>query len=221
VLVQRFLPSEFGDDPERSVKMKATDVLFVDKIKARNAIKAAGIPYTFVNSNSFASLFLGSWIFRFESLFSGSFSLSRSPEQQELKLPRDKVTILGDGNAKGVYNSEEDIGTFTIKAVDDPRTLNKQLLIRPEPNIKSMNEVVQLWEKKIGHSLDKTYIPESEVLKQIEEMPFPNKLFLALSYSLLVKGDQYFEPGPDDVDANKLYPDVKYTTVDEFLNRYV
>ncbi len=52
--------------------------------------------------------------------------------------------------------------------MDDPRTLNKQLLIRPEPNIKSMNEVVQLWEKKIGHSLDKTYIPESEVLKQIE-----------------------------------------------------
>jgi hypothetical protein len=221
--MQRFLPSEFGDDPERSVKMKATDVLFVDKIKTRNAIKAAGIPYTFVNSNSFASLFLGSWIFRFESLFSGSwaFSFSHSPEQQELKLPRDKVTILGDGNAKGVYNCEEDIGTFTIKAVDDPRTLNKQLLIRPEPNIKSMNEVVQLWEKKIGHSLDKTYVPESEVLKQIEEMPFPNKLFLALSYSLLVKGNQYFEPGPDDVDASKLYPDVKYTTVDEFLNRYV
>ncbi|CAK9858604.1 unnamed protein product [Sphagnum jensenii] len=221
--ITRFLPSEFGDDPERTVQMKATDVLFVDKIKARNAIRAAGIPYTFVNSNSFASLFLGSWIFRFESLFSASwaFSFSRFPEQQELKLPRDKVTILGDGNAKGVYNCEEDIGTFTIKAVDDPRTLNKQLLIRPEPNIKSMNEVVQLWEKKIGHSLDKTYIPETEVLKQIEEMPFPNKLFLALSYSLLVKGDQYFEPGPDDVDASKLYPDVKYTTVDKFLNRYV
>jgi hypothetical protein len=53
------------------------------------------------------------------------------------------------------------------------------------------------------------------------DMPFPNKLFLALSYSLLVKGNQYFEPGPDDVDASKLYPDVKYTTVDAFLNRYV
>jgi hypothetical protein len=219
--ITRFLPSEFGDDPERSVKMKATDVLVVDKIKARNAIKAAGIPYTFVNSNCFASLFLGSWIFRFESLFSGAFSFSLSHVQKELKLPRDKVTILGDGNAKVIFNSEEDIGTFTIKAVDDPRTLNKQLLIRPEPNIKSMNEVVQLCEKKIGHSLDKTYIPESEVLKQIEEMPFPNNLFLALSYSVLVKGDEYFEPGPNDVDASKLYPDVKYTTVDEFLNRYV
>jgi hypothetical protein len=53
------------------------------------------------------------------------------------------------------------------------------------------------------------------------EMPFPNNLFLAGSYSLLVKGDQYFEPGPNDVDASKLYPDVKYTIVDKFLNRYV
>jgi hypothetical protein len=52
--------------------------------------------------------------------------------------------------------------------VDDPRTLNKQLLIRPEPNIKSLNEVVLLWENKIGHNLEKTYVPESEVLKQIE-----------------------------------------------------
>jgi uncharacterized protein YbjT (DUF2867 family) len=202
--ITRFLPSEFGNDPERSVRTKPTDVVFQSKVKIRNAIKAAGIPYTFVNSNSFASYFLSSL------------------GQRELTTPpRDKLTILGDGNAKAIFNTEEDIGTFTIKAVDDPRTLNKQLLIRPEPNIKSINEVVLLWENKIGHNLEKTYVPESEVLKQIEEMPFPNKLFLALSYSLLVKGDQYFEPGPDDVDANKLYPDVKYTTVDEFLNRYV
>jgi hypothetical protein len=75
---------------------------------------------------------------------------------------------LGDGNAKVIYNSEEDIGKFMIKAVNDPRTLNKQLMIQPEPNIKSMNEVVQLWENKISHSLDKTYVLESEVLKQIE-----------------------------------------------------
>jgi hypothetical protein len=55
----------------------------------------------------------------------------------------------------------------------------------------------------------------------IPETPFPNKIFVELSYSLLVKGNQYFEPGPYDVDASKLYPDVKYTTVDEFLNRYM
>ncbi len=105
MLVQRFVPSDFGNDPERSVKMKPIDVSFLDKIKIHNAIKAAGIPYTFVNSNCFASLILGSWVFRHESLFSGSwvYSFSPSPGQHELKpLLRDKVTILGDGNAKGL-----------------------------------------------------------------------------------------------------------------------
>jgi len=52
------------------------------------------------------------------------------------------------------------------------------------------------------------------------EMPFPNNLFLAHSYSFLVKGEMYFVPGPHDVEASELYPDIKYTTVDEFLNRY-
>ncbi len=84
-LVQRFLPSEFGNDPERSVRLKPTDAVFQGKVKIRNAIKAAGIPYTFVNSNSFASYFLASL------------------GQRDLTTPpRDKLTILGDGNAKGL-----------------------------------------------------------------------------------------------------------------------
>jgi hypothetical protein len=87
-LVQRFLPSEFGNDPERSVRTKPTDAVFQGKVKIRNAIKAAGIPYTFVNSNSFASYFLSSL------------------GQRELTTPpRDKLTILGDGNAKGLSSA--------------------------------------------------------------------------------------------------------------------
>ncbi|MCD7458285.1 hypothetical protein HAX54_037785 [Datura stramonium] len=35
-----------------------------------------------------------------------------------------KVIIPGDGNVKAVFNEEHDIGTYTIKAVDD-RALNK------------------------------------------------------------------------------------------------
>jgi hypothetical protein len=86
--VQRFLPSEFGNDPERSVRTKPTDVVFQGKVKIRNAIKEAGIPYTFVNSNSFASYFL------------------TTLGQRELTTPpRDKLTILGDGNAKGLSSA--------------------------------------------------------------------------------------------------------------------
>lgn len=66
-----------------------------------------------------------------------------------------------------VINKEEDIGTYTIKAVDDPRTLNKVLYLRPPNNTLSFNELVSLWEKKIGKTLEKDYIPEKEVLKNI------------------------------------------------------
>lgn len=66
-----------------------------------------------------------------------------------------------------IYVTEEDIGTYTIKAVDDPRTLNKILYLRPQANTLTFNEVVTLWEKKIGKTLERTYIPEDEILKKI------------------------------------------------------
>lgn len=67
-----------------------------------------------------------------------------------------------------IFNKEEDIGTYTIRAVDDPRTLNKILYLRPPKNIYSFNELVALWEKKIGKTLEKVYVPEDKILKDIE-----------------------------------------------------
>lgn len=63
---------------------------------------------------------------------------------------------------------EEDIGTYTIKAVDDSRTLNKILYLRLPANTLSFNELVDLWEKKIGKTLVKEYLSEEKVLKLIE-----------------------------------------------------
>ena len=67
-----------------------------------------------------------------------------------------------------VFNKEDDIGTFTIKAVDDPRTLNKILYIKPPKNTCSFNELVALWEKKIGKTLEKVYVSEEQLLKDIQ-----------------------------------------------------
>lgn len=67
-----------------------------------------------------------------------------------------------------IFNKEDDIGTYTIKAVDDPKTLNKILYIRPPGNIYSFNDLVALWEKKIGKTLEKIYVPEDQVLKNIQ-----------------------------------------------------
>ena len=78
------------------------------------------------------------------------------------------------------FNKEEDIATYTIKAVDDPRTLNKILYVRPPHNTLSFNELLSVWEKKIGKTLEKIYVPEEQVLKNIqgEETYFFLKFFL-------------------------------------------
>ena len=67
-----------------------------------------------------------------------------------------------------IFVKEEDIATYTIKAVDDPRTLNKIVYLRPPENILSINEIVSLWEKKIGKTLEKTYLLEDQLLKKIQ-----------------------------------------------------
>lgn len=106
--------------------------------------------------------------------------------------PRDCVTIFGDGTAKGdsteslwiqlndcfmingvffflagVFVSERDVAAFTIMAVDDPRALNKVVYLRPPGNVYSMNELVGIWEGKIGKKLEKVFVSEQELLRRI------------------------------------------------------
>ncbi|GLT86212.1 hypothetical protein SLE2022_043670 [Rubroshorea leprosula] len=204
--VKRFFPSEFGNDVDRVHAVEPAKSAFEIKAKIRRAVEAAGIPYTYVSSNFFAGYFLP--------------TLSQPGATAP---PRDKVIILGDGNPKAVFNNEDDIGTYTIKAVDDPRTLNKILYIRPPLNTYSFNDLVSLWEKKIGKTLERIYVPEEQLLKNIQESAVPINVVLAISHSVFVKGDHTnFEIKPSfGVEASELYPDVKYTTVDEYLNRFV
>ncbi|KAJ8441995.1 hypothetical protein Cgig2_020140 [Carnegiea gigantea] len=204
--IKRFFPSEFGNDVDRTSAVEPARSTFETKAQIRRAVEAEGIPYTYVASNCFGGYFLPSLV-----------------QPGATTPPRDKVSILGDGNVKAVFNKEEDIATYTIKAVDDPRTLNKTLYIRPYANTYSFNELVALWEKKIGKTLEKIYVPEEEILKQIQESALPVNAILAINHAIFVKGDQTsFEIEPSfGVEASELYPDVKYTTVDEYLSQFV
>lgn len=75
-----------------------------------------------------------------------------------------------------IFNKEEDIATYTIRAVDDPRALNKILYIRPPANIISFNSLVSLWEKKIGKTLERIYVPEEKILKDIQGNPLQHRV---------------------------------------------
>ncbi|NP_001312315.1 isoflavone reductase homolog A622 [Nicotiana tabacum] len=204
--IKRFLPSEFGFDVDHARAIEPAASLFALKVRIRRMIEAEGIPYTYVICNWFADFFLPNL------------------GQLEAKTPpRDKVVIFGDGNPKAIYVKEEDIATYTIEAVDDPRTLNKTLHMRPPANILSFNEIVSLWEDKIGKTLEKLYLSEEDILQIVQEGPLPLRTNLAICHSVFVNGDSAnFEvQPPTGVEATELYPKVKYTTVDEFYNKFV
>jgi len=70
----------------------------------------------------------------------------------------------------GAYITEADVGSFTIEAANDPNALNKTVHLRLPANYLTLNEIVSLWEKKIGKTLEKIYVPEEKVLKDIQGM---------------------------------------------------
>ncbi|EFH63844.1 hypothetical protein ARALYDRAFT_316461 [Arabidopsis lyrata subsp. lyrata] len=175
--VRRFLPAEFGTDAERTSARSGEPL----KLKEYHTLTLLAIALA-----------------QFES---GFISHTRDKDilfGKENVPPRDKVTILGDGNAKESFKKEEDIAAYTIRTVDDPRTMNKTLYISPPNNTLSMNEMVSLWEKKIGKSLEKTHISEEQILKSI----------------------QVDKPCGVGEEASELYPDVKYTSIDEYLSQF-
>ncbi|KAM3317770.1 hypothetical protein ACQJBY_035465 [Aegilops geniculata] len=204
--VKRFLPSEFGSDVERVHTVDPAATLYAGKVSLRRLIEAEGIPHTYVCYNGFAETYLPS--------IGDVTAVGAGP-------PSDKITVLGDGDAKAVFVVEEDIAAYTVRAVDDPRTLNKILYMRPPANILSHNELISMWEWKVGRTFQIVRIPEADLLKMIKEAAFPLNILLSLALSIFVGGDQAnFEIEPSfGVEATELYPDVKYTTVDEYLDR--
>ncbi|KAM7276046.1 hypothetical protein ACFE04_017912 [Oxalis oulophora] len=203
--IKRFIPSEFGSDPDKSQVSHMDHGFYSRKAEIRRLIEAQGIPHTYICCNLFMSYLLPGLA------------------QPGLKTPpMDKVTIFGDGNTKGVFVKEFDVAAFTISTLDDPCTLNKTLYLRPPGNTVSMNELVEIWESKIGQNIEKFYISEEIFLEKIKETPYPDNMELVFIYSVFVKGDHtYFEiESSSAADATQLYPHIKYTTVSEHLDTF-
>ncbi|KAH9687152.1 NmrA domain-containing protein [Citrus sinensis] len=152
--VKRFLPSEFGIDPARMENaLEPGRVTFDEKMVVRRAIQEAKIPFTYVSANCFAGYFAG--------------NLS---QMVTLLPPKEKVCIYGDGNVKVVFMDEDDIATYTIKTIDDPRTINKTVYLRPPENILTQRQLVEIWEKLAGKQLEKVHIPNDQFLATMKDL---------------------------------------------------
>ncbi|XWS49336.1 hypothetical protein CRYUN_Cryun13aG0154900 [Craigia yunnanensis] len=203
--IKRFLPSEFGMDPSRmGHALEPGRVSFDDKMVVRKAIEDANIPFTYVVANCFAGYFVGN-LSQFE----------------RLTPPKDKVYLYGDGNVKAVFMDEDDVATYTIKTIDDARTLNKTLYIRPVENILTQSQLIQKWEKLTGKKLDKISISAQDFLASMQGMDLASQVGVGHFYHIFYEGClTNYEIREQGEEASKLYPEVEYTRMDDYLKIY-
>ncbi|VAH59450.1 unnamed protein product [Triticum turgidum subsp. durum] len=204
--VKRFVPSEFGCDVEHHAERTlepAKSMIVESKLRVRRAITDVGIPHTIICSYWAIGL-----------LFS---TLGNSGENGPLSTA---VDIFGDEKSRAIFVDEKDMSMLTIRAVEDPRTLDKILHVRPPANMRSFGQLLHLLEKKTGRTFERHYITEQELAKKIQEAPFPLNFQLAMVHSTLVHAgacERAVDPAVD-VEATRLYPDVQFLTVEECLD---
>ncbi|GKD94763.1 NAD(P)-binding domain-containing protein, partial [Tanacetum coccineum] len=117
-----------------------------------------------------------------------------------------------------IFVEEDGIATYTIRTIDDPRTLNKTVYIRPPANILSQREIVEIWENLIGKQLEKTSLSEQEFLDSIKEKGYADQAGMTHFYHFFYEGClANFEIGDDAEEACTLYPDVEYIKVKDYL----
>jgi len=205
--VKRFVPSEYGCDVEQAARSAAVlepaRSIVLAKVRVRQAIRAAGIPHTFVCS-----------------YWAHGFVLPRLGDPHADGLPATRATVFGDDATRAIFVHEADMAAVTVRAVDDPRALDKTLYLRPPANTCSLAHLVRLWEDKTGRALDKYYMPDEELVNRIRDSPLPLNFQLAMVHATVVAGvcDQTVDAEAGGVEATELYPDVNYVTVHDYLD---
>ncbi|KAF5444471.1 hypothetical protein F2P56_033599 [Juglans regia] len=204
--VKRFLPSEFGHDVDRAEPVEPGLSMYKAKQRVRRLVEESDIPYTYICCNSIAS-----WPYY------------DNTHPSEVLPPLDRFQIYGDGSVKAFFVAGTDIGKFTLKTVDDIRTLNRCVHFRPTSNLYNINELASLWEKKIGKSLPRVTVTESDLLAAAAENCIPRSIVASFTHDIFIKGCQinFTIDSPQDVEVNTLYPDETFRTLDECFNDFL
>ncbi|ONI31302.1 hypothetical protein PRUPE_1G305100 [Prunus persica] len=204
--IKRFLPSEFGHDVDRADPVEPGLTMYLEKRQVRRCVEKSGVPYTYICCNSIAS-----W----------PYFDNKHPS--EVLPPLDQFQIYGDGSVKAYFIDGADIGKFTMKTVDDIRTMNKNVHFRPPSNLYDINGLASLWEKKIGRTLPRVTITEDDLLTIAAENRIPESIVASFTHDIFIKGCQVNFPvdGPHDVEIGTLYPEESFRTLDECFNDFL
>jgi uncharacterized protein YbjT (DUF2867 family) len=188
--VSRFVPSAgFGLDFAAAApgSIAPLDI----KRKVFDAVREADLPYTVIYTNGFFS----TWVATLGDLTRfGSAS-----------LPPDEVTLYGDGNVPATFVSEKDIAAVTMRALQDPDAVRRE--IRIAQNRITQGAMIDLWRRVSGRSprIAKTSAEELEAI--IAAAPG-----LGLLRAFWIRGETALET--DTPEAGVLYPELRFETIE-------
>ena len=201
--VARFIPSDFGLDP--AAAGPGASALFDAKIAVQTSIKASGIPYTFVHANAFFSY----WVFSLGDL-----------SKLGGALPPAEVNVYGTGHVKGAFASVADIATVTVRALNDPGMVNKE--VRITANTMTQTELIDTWQKISGKRVQHVAVTAAEVEGLIASATAPDQQMMRigteLHRSMWIRGDAVTRAGVA-LEATEVYPDIAIQTVEAGLAR--
>lgn len=221
--MQRFIPAEFGVDHTKVQICDMDHGFYEKKAEIRRLIESEDIPHTYIYCNFLMRYLLpslvqpgldapprdevtifgggdtkGLVILLLSNLLSDTWNVKCFFHVLFFSLKEDFVSA-------GIFVEEGDVAKFTVCTIEDPRTLNMTLYLRPPGNIYSLNELVSLWETKINKCLKKIHITEEQLLKNIQSKltvllvkgfhDILVELFLLLLYVLCCQGYSFQIPG--------------------------
>ncbi|MEX0289437.1 MAG: aromatic alcohol reductase [Flavobacteriaceae bacterium] len=200
--VERFIPSEFGIDP--FIAEKGSCDLFDAKAMAQEQIKGTGIGFTPIYTNGFMEF----WASGLGEL--GAFS------------PPNRVKVFGDGHMSAYMTALSDIGKYTAAIVEDPQTIDKEVLIATTSS--SQNEMISLWQDISGKAVETEFVSSGQLDEIINASTAPEdmltRIFTQLHRSVWIKGEANKER-EGVLNAVTSYPEIQPVSLKTYLSNFV
>ncbi len=169
--VEHFIPSEFGIDPY--IAEKGSCDLFDAKAAVQEQIKETGIGFTPIYTNGFMEF----WATGLGELGAPS--------------PPDRAKVFGNGDMSAYMTALSDIGQYTAAIVEDPKTINKEVLVSTTNS--TQNEMISLWEDISGKTVEKEFVSADQLDEIINTSTTPDsmltRIFTQLHRSVWIKGE--------------------------------
>lgn len=197
--MKQFAPSEYA------IRDNGDWDFYAGKIPVWEATKASGMEYTQFTCGIFMNT-LGTGTPNGETEALGGLR----PWTFVINMKAGTADLPGDGNSKVTFTRTQDIGKFVAAALDLEKWEDEMGMVG---STMSYNEVVTAIEKVTRRKMLRKETPEEELKKMIREdegAKFYNQVRLSIAQV----------GAPVEPTLNKLAPEIKPWTVEQYLERY-